>query len=279
MTEAGARPLRLAVLCPHFEPDTAPTGAVMTRIVHELVALGHEVHVITSLPWYRAHAIEPGWTGRRVRRVRMPWGSITRVDPFPGDDKANLVRRATGFAGFSALALWRGVRGGKVDGVLSMSPPLTNGVVGWAMKLARRGPLVFNIQDVFPDAAIETGAITNPVIIAAARALEKFSYRRADAVTVLSADLRDNVVAKLPKRLAGRVRVNPQLRAHRRDPAARPDDGISPAARHRHRTRRPVRRQRRLLAIARAGGRRSAGDARRHVRDQRRRFGQGQAGR
>jgi len=211
MTDSSARPLRLAVLCPHFEPDTAPTGAVMTRIVHELVALGHEVHVITSLPWYRAHAIEPGWTGRRVRRVRMPWGSITRVDPFPGDDKANLLRRATGFAGFSALALWRGVRGGKVDGVLAMSPPLTNGLVGWAMKVARRGPLVFNIQDVFPDAAIETGAISNRWIILAARALERFSYRRADAVTVLSTDLRDNVVAKLPKRLAGRVRVIPNF--------------------------------------------------------------------
>jgi colanic acid biosynthesis glycosyl transferase WcaI len=216
MTSIGTTRLRLAVLCPHFEPDTAPTGAVMTRIVHELVARGHEVHVITTLPWYRTHAIEPGWTGRRVRRVTMPWGSITRLDPFPGDDKANLVRRAAGFAGFSALALWRGIRGGRVDGVLSMSPPLTNGLVGWAMKVARRGPLVFNIQDVFPDAAIETGAINSRSfsgrsIIMIARALERFSYRRADAVTVLSTDLRDNVVAKLPARLAGRVRVIPNF--------------------------------------------------------------------
>ena len=56
--------LRLAVLCPHFDPDTAPTGAVMTRIVHELAARGHEVHVITALPWYRDHAIDPAWRGR-----------------------------------------------------------------------------------------------------------------------------------------------------------------------------------------------------------------------
>ncbi|MEZ5251631.1 MAG: glycosyltransferase family 1 protein [Ilumatobacteraceae bacterium] len=31
-------PLRIAVLCPHFAPDNAPTGTVMTRIVHELAA-------------------------------------------------------------------------------------------------------------------------------------------------------------------------------------------------------------------------------------------------
>jgi colanic acid biosynthesis glycosyl transferase WcaI len=205
------RPLRLAVLCPHFEPDTAPTGAVMTRIVHEFVALGHEVHVVTALPWYRNHAIEPGWTGRRIQRQVTPWGSVTRVHPFPGSDKSNLVRRALGFAGFSVLAGWCGLRGGRVDGVLSMSPPLTNGLLGWAMHLVRGGPLVFNIQDVFPDAAIETGAITNRRIIAAASWLERSSYRRAAAVTVLSADLRDNVVAKLPPRLAGRVRVIPNF--------------------------------------------------------------------
>ena len=38
------------MLCPHFDPDTAPTGVVMSRIVRELVALGDEVHVVTSLP-------------------------------------------------------------------------------------------------------------------------------------------------------------------------------------------------------------------------------------
>ena len=203
--------LRLAVLCPHFEPDTAPTGAVMTRIVQELAALGHEVHVVTALPWYRNHSIEPEWAGRWIQREVTAWGSVTRVHPFPGGDKSNLARRALGFAGFSVLAGWCGVRGGRVDGVLSMSPPLTNGLLGWLMHLVRRGPLVFNIQDVFPDAAVETGAITNVRIIAAASWLERCSYRRAAAVTVLSNDLRDNVTAKLPRRLAGRVRVVPNF--------------------------------------------------------------------
>ncbi len=107
--------MKIAVLCPHFAPDTAPTGEVITRIVTELAALGHELHVVTALPWYREHAVEPGWTGKLVRRERMPWGSITRVHPFPGDDKRNLLRRAVGFAGFSALSGVMSWRGGRVD--------------------------------------------------------------------------------------------------------------------------------------------------------------------
>ena len=203
--------LRIAVLCPHFAPDNAPTGEVMTRIVTELAALGHQLHVVTALPWYRTHAIEPGWEGKWMRRETTQWGSITRVNPFPGSDKRNLVRRALGFAGFSVLAGIASIRGGRVDAVIAMSPPLTLGLTGWGTHVIRRGPLIFNIQDVFPDAAIETGAITNRWVIAGARRLERISYHRAAAVTALSADLGDNIAAKMRSSRRGRVRVIPNF--------------------------------------------------------------------
>ena len=85
--------MRLVVVCPHFDPDTAPTGRVITRIVEELAALGHEIHVVTALPWYRTHRVEPDWGGRLVRRELTAWGSITRLHPFPGGDKRDLLRK------------------------------------------------------------------------------------------------------------------------------------------------------------------------------------------
>jgi putative colanic acid biosynthesis glycosyltransferase WcaI len=203
------------VLCPHFAPDTAPTGIVMTRIVDELVGRGHRIHVVTSLPWYAAHAIEPAWQGPRVRRERTDWGSIIRVDPFAGDDKSNLVRRALGFVGFTALAGLEALRIGgwfqRADAVIAMSPPLTLAITGRLVAATKRASSIFNVQDIFPDAAVETGAITNSVVISAASALERVSYRTADAVTVLSDDLRDNVAAKIPARRVGRIRVIPNF--------------------------------------------------------------------
>lgn len=193
--------MKIVVLCPHFAPDTAPTGTVMTGIVEGLVARGHEIHVVTSLPWYRHHAIEAGWSGRVIRREVTDWGSITRVHPFAGGDKKNLLRRALGFVGFTALAGLAALRPGgwcrKVDAVLAMSPPLTLGLTGWLVAKFRRGRFVFNIQDVFPDAAVKTGAISNPSIIWVASFLERVSYRSADVVTVLSDDLAANVNSKL----------------------------------------------------------------------------------
>jgi colanic acid biosynthesis glycosyl transferase WcaI len=71
--------------------------------------------------------------------------------------------------------------------------------------------LIFNIQDVFPDAAVETGAITNRWVIGAARALEKVSYLSSSRVTVLSQDLADNVASKIGASKATRVVVIPNF--------------------------------------------------------------------
>jgi colanic acid biosynthesis glycosyl transferase WcaI len=202
--------MHLAVLCPHFAPDPAPTGEVISRIVLELAERGHRLHVVTALPWYTHHRVEPAWAGVVQRTETTEWGAITRVHPFP-TDKRSIPRRALAFGAFSVLAGLNGLRGVRVDGVLAMSPPLTLGLTGWGMSLVRRGPLVFNVQDVFPDVAVEVGAITNRHVIEVAQRLERATYRVADAVTVLSDDLRDNVAAKLPEAQRAKVRVIPNF--------------------------------------------------------------------
>jgi colanic acid biosynthesis glycosyl transferase WcaI len=215
LVPGGRRGLRVVVVCPHFRPDTAPTGTVMTRIVDELAARGHAVHVVTALPWYRDHAVDAGWRVPVGDREHTAWGSITRVNPFPGGDKRNVMRRALGFAAFSALAGGAGLAAGgttaRADAVIAMSPPLTLGVTGRLVAWWHRAPLVFNIQDVFPDAAAATGAISHRRVLAAASALERWSYRLADAITVLSDDLAANVRGKLPDSRAGTVHVIPNF--------------------------------------------------------------------
>lgn len=188
--------MKIQVLCPHFEPDSAPTGEFMSAIVNNLGEMGHELHVVTALPWYREHAVESGWEGKLTRTEKRHWGKITRVHPFP-TDKGNIGARAAAFAGFTAIGLGAAVVDRfDADVVFAMSPPLSLGVAGWLAAKRRRVPFVFNIQDVFPDVAIETGTISSPRVIRAAKALEKFVYDRADVVTVLSEEMQRNVEGK-----------------------------------------------------------------------------------
>jgi colanic acid biosynthesis glycosyl transferase WcaI len=206
-----AKPMNLLILCPHFAPDLAPTGEVMTAIVNALAQRGHHLHVITALPWYRDHAVEAGWGGRPWRTERTAWGKITRLHPFP-TSKTNIPARAVAFGGFTSMATVAALLSRKrPDAVMVMSPPLPLGISGWLAASTRRAPFVFNVQDVFPDVAVELGAITNPRVISVASWLEKFLYKKSQAVTVLSEDLRTNVVNKLQGDHPERVHVIPNF--------------------------------------------------------------------
>lgn len=222
----------LLVICPHYAPDVAPTGEVMTSIVTELAARGHRLHVVTALPWYLHHRIDEGWEHRLVQTEATEWGWISRLHPFP-TDKSNIPARALAFGGFTGVATAVAARARfRPDAVLAMSPPLIIGFAGWLAARRYGVPFVFNIQDVFPDVAVEVGAITNPKVIAAARSVERFLYLRSDAVTVLSEDLRRNLAAKIAGRRPDRIRVIPnfvdteRIRPGDRDNAYRRELGL-----------------------------------------------------
>lgn len=189
--------MKLLLLCPHFEPDLhAATGEVMTKLVHSLADRGHQIDVVTSLPWYRGHSVHEGWRGRPWRREQASHGSIIRVWPFPVD-KNNIPARALGFAGFTSLATAAAFTLGKPDVVMGMSPPIFLGDAAWSVAKRWGVPFVFNVQDIFPDVAVDLGAINNPKVIAGLQKYERSLYKRADAITVLSTDQQRNVQLKL----------------------------------------------------------------------------------
>lgn len=204
--------MKLLLLCPHFEPDLhAATGEVMSKFVHALHDRGHQIDVVTSLPWYQHHDVWPEW--RETPWIRRPWrtektefGRVVRVWPFP-TDKSNIPARAVGFGGFTGLVTAAALSLGRPDVVMGMSPPIFLGDA--ARVVARRWgiPSVFNVQDIFPDVAIDLGALTNQRVIALTQKYERSLYRRMDAVSVLSEDQAANVRAKMAPSEHNRVNI------------------------------------------------------------------------
>ena len=200
--------MKITIICPHFAPDTAPTGEVMTQIVNELQHLGHRIHVVTSLPWYRDHSVEPGWTGRLISREKTSWGKITRIHPFASKNRTNILARAIAFGAFSCVAALVATLTRRTEIILAMSPPLTLGLAGWVAAKRHKAPLILNIQDIHPDAAIETGTLTDTRVIQLLRRIELTSYAKADAVTVLSDDLRKKLISRIDEESKLRVIPN-----------------------------------------------------------------------
>jgi colanic acid biosynthesis glycosyl transferase WcaI len=75
---------------------------------------------------------------------------------------------------------------GSYDIVITPSPPLTIGIVGWLLGLGHRVPFIYNIQELYPDFAINQRLIKNKLFIALLRRIEKFIYARSTKLVPIS---------------------------------------------------------------------------------------------
>jgi glycosyltransferase involved in cell wall biosynthesis len=96
------------------------------------------------------------------------------------------------FGFFGALLYARG----KYDVVIATSPPLTVGPLGIMLSAIKRCPLVFEVRDLWPDGAIDTGVLTNPLLIRLMYWIEKISYRKASVINALTPAFQEILIKK-----------------------------------------------------------------------------------
>ena len=96
--------------------------------------------------------------------------------------------RLWGYFSFMFSALWAGVfkAKGKFDVIIITSPPLFVGFSGYLVSRFKRIPFIFEVRDLWPESAIDTGVLKNKWIITLAFWFERFIYRKASLINVLT---------------------------------------------------------------------------------------------
>lgn len=87
-------------------------------------------------------------------------------------------------------------KGRSYDIVLATSTPLTVALPAIAARWFARRKVVFEVRDVWPDAAIDAGVLKNRLIIFLARMLEKAAYLSASHIVALSTGMEKRIMAK-----------------------------------------------------------------------------------
>jgi colanic acid biosynthesis glycosyl transferase WcaI len=187
--------MRILIICQYFPPEVAPIGVMMKELADDLAAGGHRVTVVTGFPSHPAGVVFPGWRQRLARRERLGGVDVVRCYQFSSPRRTTLSRVLT-YASFGLTALLASLRLPRQDVALLPSPPLTNGLIAIALSRLRGVPYVFNVQDLYPDAAVNAGVITDQRLIGALRRLEGAIYGRARRVAVISEGFRNAIVAK-----------------------------------------------------------------------------------
>ncbi len=79
---------------------------------------------------------------------------------------------------------------------ISSTPPI-QGAMAALIKCFNRIPIVYNLQDIFPDSLAGTGlAKKDGILWKIGRKVENFTYRNADKIIVISEDFKRNIMAK-----------------------------------------------------------------------------------
>lgn len=188
--------MRILLLSLYFEPDLAANAVIMTKLAQELSRLGHQVTVVTAFPHYDTNRIWETYRGALVRGEERDDMRIYRVYLYVPRRKERILGRLLNYISFNFLSTVVGLLSGRHDVVLAPSPPLTIGLSAYVISRLRRIPYTYNVQDIYPDVAIRLGVLTNSMVIAFFKALERFVYNKAAAVSVISEGFRRNLLAK-----------------------------------------------------------------------------------
>jgi len=182
-----------------FPPDGVSTSTLLSELMQDLHAQGHQITVLTTRPHYNrdldAEARQPlhsRWGGLYAVSEHLGMRVIHTYMPRKGQGTSARMRD---YLIFHALSMILGIiMTGRQDVVLVPSPPLSIGVIGWLLALFKGGHFVYNIQELYPALALQMGLTTPDSCMYKVMAyMEHFVYARSDKVTVICDHFRQHV--------------------------------------------------------------------------------------
>jgi hypothetical protein len=210
--------VRAVFLTQYYPPEVGAPQARIAALARGLSGRGVEVTVHTCFPHYPDGAIKAPYRNRLVEEERDGDARVVRSAVYPAANRG-FARRLAGHASFAASALATARRTGPADVVVAETPPLFLAGAAIPYARAKRAPLIVNVADLWPDSAIELGALRSPAAIRVACAVERAAYRAATTISCPT----EGIVTALERRpeSAGKVTLlRPAVDLDRFDPDA-----------------------------------------------------------
>lgn len=185
--------MRVLLLTQWFDPEPTFKGLVFASA---LVEQGFEVEVVTGFPNYPGGKLYPGYKLKWMQRERIEGVDVTRVPVYPSHDQS-AIRRIFNYLSFAFCSFCYLLFGARRPAVIyAYHPPLTVGIVAALIRLLRRVPVVYDVQDMWPDTLRATGMVSSARVLSIVSAACNWVYRRVDQIVVLSPGFKRLLMAR-----------------------------------------------------------------------------------
>ena len=189
--------MRILLIHQYFLEKGDAGGSRFNEMTQVWASQGHDITVLAGIVHYA--------TGKKPNRYK---GKFTHKDE-QFYDKVDVVRchvsesynvsflgRLWAYFSFVFSSIYAGIfkTKGKFDFILVSSPPLFVGITAYVLSKLKRIPFVFEVRDLWPESAIDTGILKNGMIIKFAYWFEKILYKKAKLINVLTPAFRDKLI-------------------------------------------------------------------------------------
>ncbi|NEQ18403.1 MAG: glycosyltransferase, partial [Moorea sp. SIO3E2] len=187
--------MRILIYSYNYHPEPIGIAPLMTELAEGLVKRGHDVRVITAMPNYPQRQIYEGYRGKLYLTEHIKGVIVdrcyVRIRPKP-----NLIDRLLLEASFVATSFLKALSSPRPDIIILTSPPLLVSLPAVILGWIHRTPVILNLQDILPEAAIKVGLLSNQPLIRALEVVERFAYRTVTKISVIADGFTDNLRSK-----------------------------------------------------------------------------------
>ncbi|MCK5136194.1 MAG: glycosyltransferase family 4 protein [Bacteroidales bacterium] len=178
--------MRILLIHQYFTEENDAGGSRFNEMTKIWAEQGHEITVIAGMI-HDGSKKRPEYKGKFFVHKQHDKVSVWRSHV---SELYNVSFRGRLWSYFSFVisSSWTGlfkVRS-KFDLILVTSPPLFLGITAIILSKLKRIPFAFEVRDLWPESAIDIGVVSNKLIIRLAYWLEKFIYRKASLISVLT---------------------------------------------------------------------------------------------
>lgn len=185
--------MRVLIVTQYFWPESFRINDLALGLKQR----GHEVEILTGMPNYPAGELYPGYGFFSPAEQQFEGMRVVRVPLLPRGSSRNW-RLAANYASFVLSAALLGPLRcrGRYDAIFVYEPsPVTVALPAILLKAVKRAPLLFWVQDLWPESLSATGSVTSPRLLSWVRRMVNFIYRRCDLILVPSRGFIGHVLA------------------------------------------------------------------------------------
>lgn len=179
--------MNILLIHQYFLEDNDAGGSRWNEMTKTWADKGHTVTVLAGM--MHAHGKEKNQEYKGLYFKLKQQGEITvwRCHVSEAYNKS-FIGRLWGYFSFMFSSIWAGLfkAKGKFDVIIVTSPPLFVGFSAYIVSKFKGLPFVFEVRDLWPESAIDTGVLTNKLIIKLAYWFEALMYRKAKLINVLT---------------------------------------------------------------------------------------------